>query len=52
MNAFNPMKTLERGYSVISKDGAVISSVAEIKKGDTFTVKMSDGEFMAMALGQ
>lgn len=52
MNAFNPMKTLERGYSVISKDGSVISSAAEIKEGDTFTVKMSDGEFKAMALGQ
>ena len=51
MNAFNPLKTLERGYSIVYKDGAVISSVSEIKKGDTFTVKMSDGEFKATAEG-
>lgn len=50
MNAFDPLKTLERGYSVVYKNGSVASSVAEIKKGDTFTVKMSDGEFEAKAL--
>lgn len=50
INAFDPLKTLERGYSVIYKDGAVVSSVSEIKKGDTFIVKMSDGEFEAAAL--
>lgn len=50
MNAFNPLKTLERGYSIVYKDGAVVSSAAEIKKGDMFTVKMSDGEFNAAAI--
>lgn len=50
MNAFDPLKTLERGYSVVYKNGSVASSVTEIKKGDTFTVKMSDGEFEAKAL--
>ncbi|MCM1054908.1 MAG: exodeoxyribonuclease VII large subunit [Bacteroides sp.] len=50
INAFDPLKTLERGYSVVYKDGAVISSAAEIKKGDAFTVKMSDGEFEAVAV--
>lgn len=50
IDAFNPLKTLERGYSVVYKDGAVVSTAAEIKKGDTFTVKMSDGEFEAVAV--
>lgn len=50
IDAFNPLKTLERGYSVVYKDGAVVSAAAEIKKGDTFTVKMSDGEFEAVAV--
>lgn len=51
IDAFNPLKTLERGYSIVYKDGAVVSTAAEIKKGDTFTVKMSDGEFEAVAVG-
>lgn len=50
IDAFNPLKTLERGYSIVYKDGAVVSAAAEIKKGDTFTVKMSDGEFEAVAV--
>lgn len=50
IDAFNPLKTLERGYSIVYKDGAVVSTAAEIKKGDTFTVKMSDGEFEAVAV--
>lgn len=50
IDAFNPLKTLERGYSIVYKDGAAVSSAAEIKKGDTFTVKMSDGEFEAVAV--
>lgn len=50
IEAFNPLKTLERGYSIVYKDGAVVSTAAEIKKGDTFTVKMSDGEFEAVAV--
>lgn len=52
IDAFNPLKTLERGYSVVYKDGAVVSTAAEIKKGDTFTVKMSDGEFEAVAVSE
>ena len=50
IDAFNPLKTLERGYSIVYKGGAVVSAAAEIKKGDTFTVKMSDGEFEAVAV--
>lgn len=52
LNAFNPLKTLERGYSIVYKDGAVVSSAAEIKTGDIFTVKMSDGELKAAAISQ
>lgn len=50
MNAFNPLKTLERGYSIVYKNDSVVSSITEIEKGDVFTVKMSDGEFKAAAL--
>lgn len=51
LNAFDPLKTLERGYSVLYKDDVVVSSAAEIGKGDIFKVKMADGEFEAKATG-
>ncbi len=48
LDAFNPLKTLERGYSIIYKDNSLISSAELVKKGDNITVKMSDGEFNAV----
>lgn len=46
--AFNPMNTLKRGYSMVVKDGAAVYSVSGIKEKDIVTVKMSDGEFEAV----
>lgn len=48
ITAFDPLKTLERGYSLVYKNGIIITSVADLKDGDVFTVKMSDGEFEAV----
>lgn len=48
LDSFNPLKTLERGYSIIYKDNSLISSAESVKKGDNITVKMSDGEFNAV----
>lgn len=46
--AFNPMNTLKRGYSMVVKDGAAVYSVSGVKEKDIVTVKMSDGEFEAV----
>lgn len=48
INAYNPLKILERGYSAVYKDGNLITSAHAVKKGDGITVKMSDGEFEAV----
>lgn len=45
INAYNPLKILERGYSAVYKGGSLITSSNSVKKGDEITVKMSDGEF-------
>lgn len=46
LDALSPLKTLSRGYSVILKDDKVIKSEKDIKVGEQFSVKMSDGEIM------
>lgn len=46
--AFNPMNTLKRGYSMVIKDGMAVNSVSDIGKGDPVNIKMSDGEFEAV----
>lgn len=48
IDAFNPMNTLNRGYSVVLKDGLTVSSVNDVEKGNKITVKMADGEFDAV----
>lgn len=47
-HAFNPMNTLNRGYSMVVKDGTAVYSVSGIREKDIVTVKMSDGEFEAV----
>ena len=48
LDAFDPLKTLERGYSMVTKDGTLISSVKALKKGEVITVKLSDGSLEAV----
>lgn len=45
LDAFNPLTTLARGYGVASDaKGQVIRSVQQVKSGDNFTLRLSDGE--------
>lgn len=48
IDAFNPMNTLNRGYSLVLKDGVTVLSVSDVEKGNKITVKMADGEFDAV----
>ncbi len=48
VDAFDPFKTLERGYSIVFKDNVAISSVGSLKEGDKIKIKLSDGELNAL----
>lgn len=48
VDAFDPFKTLERGYSIVFKDDSAITSVGLLKKGDKIKIKLSDGELNAL----
>ena len=48
LNAFDPLKTLERGYSMTMKDGSLVSSAKALDKGDKIMVKLSDGDLEAV----
>jgi len=46
LRSLSPLAVLERGYAlVMSKEGAVIRSVAQVAKGDRVRTRLSDGEF-------
>lgn len=45
--ALDPASILRRGYSVVSKESTTISSVKELKSGDTVNIRFSDGSVTA-----
>ena len=43
LDAYSPLKTLSRGYSITEKDGKIIKSEEELEKGDIVNIRLSDG---------
>ncbi len=43
MEALSPIKVLERGYSLIYKNGKAVTKTVGLKKNDIIEIKMSDG---------
>lgn len=52
LEELNPIAVLSRGYSIAEKDGEIISSITQLKPGDDFTLRLSDGELRATAAGE
>ncbi|MER2007368.1 MAG: exodeoxyribonuclease VII large subunit [Psychrobacillus sp.] len=48
LEALNPLKIMDRGYSITYKDGQVIKSIDEVQKGDTIAVTLPDGQIDAI----
>jgi exodeoxyribonuclease VII large subunit len=52
LNALSPLGVLGRGYAVVSHpDGQVVRSLHQVKPDDELSVRVSDGQFQARALG-
>ena len=52
LDGLNPYKVLLRGYSIVEKDGKIISSQSNLKQGDTIRVTLSDGSISATVSGE
>lgn len=51
LDAYSPLKTLARGYSITLKEGKAIKTKAELKMGDMVDIKLTDGEVKAKIQG-
>ncbi len=49
--ALSPLAVLRRGYAVITKNGKVVSSAAQVRVEDALHVRVQDGEFNARVTG-
>jgi exodeoxyribonuclease VII large subunit len=47
LKSLNPLTTLDRGFALVEKQGAVVSAVAGVAPGDAISVRLSDGRFGA-----
>jgi exodeoxyribonuclease VII large subunit len=47
LKSLNPLTTLDRGFALVEKQGAVVSAVASVSPGDAISVRLSDGRFGA-----
>ncbi|WP_391201788.1 exodeoxyribonuclease VII large subunit [Psychrobacillus sp. L4] len=48
LEALNPLKIMDRGYSITYIDGKVVKSVKEVGKGDSIYVTLPDGRIEAI----
>ena len=44
LDAYSPLKTLTRGYSITQKEGKIIKTQSELKKGDIVQIRFIDGQ--------
>jgi exodeoxyribonuclease VII large subunit len=47
LSALNPFSIMDKGYSINSVDGKVVSSITDVKVGDTLETKMKDGTLIS-----
>jgi exodeoxyribonuclease VII large subunit len=47
LRALSPHATLERGYAIVRKDGALVRAAGAVVPGDAIRVEVADGEFGA-----
>jgi exodeoxyribonuclease VII large subunit len=47
LRQLSPLKTLERGYAIVQRDGMVVKSPAEAPVGSTVKIRLAEGELGA-----
>lgn len=52
LDALSPLKVLGRGYSIVEKDGHVVSSVIQVDPSDSVSLRMSDGTLDCIVTGK
>ena len=50
LEVLNPLNTLSRGYSLVEKEGKIISSIKKVKKDDELKISLKDGEFISKVI--
>lgn len=52
LESLNPVSTLKRGYSVVTNNDKTVTSVKDVKKGDTLAINVTDGKIISKVIGE
>ena len=52
LESLNPVSIMKRGYSVVTKDDKTVTSVKEVKEGDTLAIDVTDGRIISRVMGE
>ena len=52
LESLNPVSILKRGYSVVTKDDKTVTSVKDVKAGDTLAIDVTDGRIISRVIGE
>jgi exodeoxyribonuclease VII large subunit len=52
LDAYSPLKVMDRGYSITTKNGAVLNSVKDASMNDEIQVRLKDGTLNAKVTGR
>ena len=52
IESLNPVSIMKRGYSVVTKDDKTVTSVKEVKEGDTLAIDVTDGRIISRVMGE
>ena len=44
LDAYSPLKVLERGYSIVMKDDTVINTAGQLREEDNIRIRFHDGQ--------
>ncbi|MDG0814768.1 exodeoxyribonuclease VII large subunit [Bdellovibrio svalbardensis] len=48
LDSMSPLKVVERGYSIVTKNNEVIKSASQVKKGDMLDIRLAQGSLTAV----
>lgn len=52
LESLNPVSTLKRGYSVVTNNDKTVTSVKDVKNGDTLAISVTDGKIISKVIGE
>lgn len=50
LDSISPLKTLARGYGIVSKNNSIIKNVTQLQKEDEISIQMQDGKINAKVI--